>query len=463
MRAIPLILGVVALLGPAIASAQIPGPETYTGDFWTRPRLTGDWGGFRDQMGKRGVTLDVDWLQTFQGVVTGGREQDSGYWGLVEYTLRFDSQKLGLWPGAFLNVSAMSSYGATAIKDTGALVPVNTAGILPSVQPDEPATALMELTFLQFLAPWFGVGVGKFNGLAADANAFAHNFRTQFMNLGLSLNSVAILAPLSAYGGSLIFVPTEGALVTVAALDPDGTPRDNGLAHIFENGVLLDVEARFTIRPFGLVGHQLLGGIWSNKTRTDLRQDPGNIATQLLENQFPRLSDPGPVLRRIIDRFFPELDQPTGPLKTRDETWAIYYNFDQYLWSPAGAPDRGIGVFFRFGVSDGKVNPIKYAFNVGISGNGIVPGRPDDSFGIGWSRVNLSDDLFAPVRDRLGLGHDHEDAIELYYNFVIAKSINLSLDLQIVEPVLQKTSTPSGALKGLDTAVVGGLRAYVRF
>src|SRR5262252_6743039 len=120
MRTIPLILGVIALLGPALASAQIPGPETYAGDFWTRPRLTGDWGGFRDQMSKRGVTLDVDWLQTFQGVMTGGKAQDSGYWGLAEYTLRFDSQKLGLWPGAFLNISAMSSYGATAIRDTGA-------------------------------------------------------------------------------------------------------------------------------------------------------------------------------------------------------------------------------------------------------------------------------------------------------------------------------------------------------
>jgi porin len=173
MRAILVILGVVALLGPASASAQIPGPETYAGDFWTRPRLTGVWGGFRDQLGTRGVTLDVDGLQTYQGVMTGGKAQDSGYWGLVEYTLRFDSQKLGLWPGAFFNVSAMSSYGSTAIKDTGSLVPVNTAGILPGVQPDERATALMELTFLQFLAPWFGVGLGKFNGLGADANAFA--------------------------------------------------------------------------------------------------------------------------------------------------------------------------------------------------------------------------------------------------------------------------------------------------
>src|SRR5262245_33058581 len=32
--------------------------------------------------------------------------------------------------------------------------------------------------------------------------------------------------------------------------------------------------------------------------------------------------------------------------KTVNYTWAIYYNFDQYLWSPKGEPDKGIGTFF---------------------------------------------------------------------------------------------------------------------
>ena len=33
--------------------------------------MTGDWGGFRDAAAKHGVTLDVNWLQTLQGVVSG--------------------------------------------------------------------------------------------------------------------------------------------------------------------------------------------------------------------------------------------------------------------------------------------------------------------------------------------------------------------------------------------------------
>jgi len=42
MRSVwPLALGLVALV-PAGAGAQVTAPETYAGDLWLRPRLTGD-------------------------------------------------------------------------------------------------------------------------------------------------------------------------------------------------------------------------------------------------------------------------------------------------------------------------------------------------------------------------------------------------------------------------------------
>jgi porin len=143
-------------------------------------------------------------------------------------------------------------------------------------------------------------------------------------------------------------------------------------------------------------------------------------------------------------------------------TWSVYYNFDQYVWSPAGDPTRGIGPFFRFGLSDGVANPIKYAYNVGIGGLGIVPGRPRDSVGIGWARTEFSDHLVPFLRQQLGLGLDREDAIEMYYNAAITKWLNVSLDLQIIEPGLKKTLDSGGQLEDVDTIVVGGLRIYAR-
>jgi porin len=370
---------------------------------------------------------------------------------------------MGLWPGAFLTAYGMSSYGTTVNKDSGALVPVNTAGILPAVAEDEPTSALMELTFAQFLAPWVGVVVGKFNTLNGDNNAFAHDYRTQFSNMGLNFNLTAALAPVSAWGGGLVFLPWKGALITAGVVDPDGSPTDNSLAHIFEDGVMVTSEGRFTIKPFGLVGHQLVGFLWSNKERVALLQDPGNTAALLAFNRFPRLVDPGPILSRIINRFFPDLATAPEPLKTKEDTWAVYYNFDQFLWNPGADPTKGVGVFFRAGVSDGKVNPVKYHFNVGVSANGIVPGRPDDTFGIGWSRVNLSDDLIPALRQRPGIGLEREDAVEMYYNFAVTKWLGVSLDLQIVDPAVKKSASSTGGIKDVDTAVIGGLRVYSRF
>jgi porin len=151
------------------------------------------------------------------------------------------------------------------------------------------------------------------------------------------------------------------------------------------------------------------------------------------------------------------------PAKTQDYTWTVYYNFDQYLWNPGSDKNRGLGVFFRFGASDGQVNPVKYAYNVGFSGNGVVPGRADDTFGVGWSRIQFSNNLVPFLRDTLHLGLDHEDAVELYYNVAATKWLGVTVDLQVVNPGLKKTLTSSGELKDVNTAVVGGLRAYVRF
>ena len=67
------------------------------------------------------------------------------------------------------------------------------------------------------------------------------------------------------------------------------------------------------------------------------------------------------------------------------------------------------------------------------------------------------------LRRRLDIGLDHENAIEMYYNFAVAKSIGVSLDLQVVNPALTKRVTSSAGIKDVDTAVVGGLRAFVRF
>jgi porin len=457
------LLGLALLAAPGPAGAQpIDVPPTWGGDFWERPRLTGSWWGLRDELGKKGVVFDVDMLFTPQGVLSGGRDTGWEFWGNADYTLNIDTGKLGLWPGGFFKVYADSSFGNSVLSSSGALIPVNTMALLP--KPNEPTTALMNATFMQFLSPKFGLLAGKVFTFDDFKGEFAGDLRNQFMNTGLGFPMALTLVPISAYGGGVVVLPWESVILSAMALDASGTPTNNDISDAFDDGVTVVASGKVTIKPFGLVGNQSVGGMWSNKTHLSLKQDPANVARALMEEQYPWLADPGPILRRILERFFPQLLVPVQPANRKHSTWAMFYAFDQYLWQPAGDPKRGIGIFFNFGASDGNPNPIKYSYSMGIGGNGVVPGRPHDTFGVGWARTQFSDNLVPLLSQTLGLGLDHEDAVEMYYNASITRWLNMSLDLQIVNPALQKNLNSSGtSLKNVDTAVVGGVRMYIRF
>jgi len=457
-----LVLGIL-LLSAVPASAQpYDVPPTWGGDIWSRPRLTGSWFGLRDDLGKKGVVLDVDLLMTPQSVMTGGVETGGEFWGNAEYTLNVDTGKLGLWPGGFLKLSANSGFGQNIFLHSGEIVPVNTPALVPG--PGDQTTALTNATMMQFLSTKFGLMIGKVFTLDGFQGEFAGNYRTQFSNTGLVFPMSMDLVPISAYGGGVIIIPVENVLTSVLVLDPSGTPTNNDLSEAFQDGVAIVAGGKATIKPFGLVGHQQLGGMWSNKTRFDLSQDPSNISRMLLTNRFPILGNPGPILERYLERFFPQLLAPVQPARKQDSTWAMYYGFDQYLWQPSGDPKRGIGLFFTFGASDGIVNPVKYSYNVGVGGNGIVPGRPLDNFGVGWTRADLTSNFVPLLRTQLHLGLEHDDAVEMYYNAVLTGWLNAALDLQIVNPALKKRLDSSGrGVSNFDTGVIGGIRLYVRF
>ena len=457
------LLGLVVLFVWHSANAQpVPVPPTWGGDLESRPRLTGDWGGLRDDLGKKGVVFDVDLLETPMDVVSGGRNTGADAWGNADYTLNVDTDKLGLWPGGFFNISADSGFGTNIYRKAGNIVPVNTAALFPA--PDDRTTALTNATFMQFLSEKFGLVIGKFNTLALGKQEFYGDYSTQFLNAAFVFPMTLEQVPLSAFGGGVIFLPTDDIVLSALALDADGTATSNDLNNAFDNGATVLGSGQLTVKPYGLVGHQNLGFSWSDKDRYSLNQDPSNIATLLLQERFPRLGDPGPILEQILARFFPGLLVPTQPANRVNSTSTAYYAFDQYFWQPAGDPKHGIGVFFSYGASAGNPNPIKYALIAGIGGKGVVPGRLDDSFGLGFAQTHFSDDFLPFLRQKLNLGLDNENAFEMYYNASITKWLTASADLQVIDPALKKTLSSSGlGLTNVDTITVVGIRFRARF
>src|SRR5262245_61133636 len=98
---------------PAKAEAPaglLPVPD-YSGGFWERSYLTGDWGGARTNLANKGVQFGVQFDQYVQGVVDGGRDTTTEYGGHAEYTMNLDLMRMRVLKGALVKFRAESRYG----------------------------------------------------------------------------------------------------------------------------------------------------------------------------------------------------------------------------------------------------------------------------------------------------------------------------------------------------------------
>jgi porin len=149
--------------------------DPYSGDFWSRSTLTGDWGGFRNELAAKGVTIDMNITQIAQGVVNGGKSGAWQYGGRGDIVVNLDSQKLGLWPGGFFNLELEANWASSVNQNSGALMPVNTNQAFPL--PPGDIFAVPAWNFAQFLSPYVGLSIGKLatiTSTSGDMNEFAH-------------------------------------------------------------------------------------------------------------------------------------------------------------------------------------------------------------------------------------------------------------------------------------------------
>jgi porin len=232
------VVGFVLWAVPQASSAQpYPTPDKWGGDILSRPRLTGDWGGLRDDLAKKGVLLDVDLLATPQAVVSGGRSTGANFWANMDYTLNIDTQKLGLWPGGFFKFEGDTGLGSNIFHDAGTFLPVNTAALFPAS--NDRTTALTTATFTQFLSPQIGFFTGKINVLELGETEFYGDYRTQFQNTALNFPLTLNQVPLSSFGGGIIGVPQQDIVLSAMALGANGTATSDSVSQAFNNGVVI--------------------------------------------------------------------------------------------------------------------------------------------------------------------------------------------------------------------------------
>jgi porin len=441
MRGTAIAIGAVAVFATcsavnASAEAAPASAKSAFDELVTSPTLPVAWVGARSWLVEKGVTFDANLTQITQGVVDGGKDASWQYGGRGDLTGNLDTQKLGLWPGGFLTVELEWNWSNSVNGSTGALIPANTNQLFPLPSGDK--LGLPNLSFAQFLSPYAGVTIGKFNTLSGDANEFAHGAHakgdTQFFNTAFNINPVTLIIPYSTLGGGAIVLPTKDpneAIIKLLVISATGNATTAGFDDLDSDNLVFTMEGRVRTGFFSLTGHQLVGAYYSNRAYTSIDQRLGFV----LDNQA---------------------------LARKRDTWAVYYNFDQFLYEIDKEAGRGVGLFGRFGASEGTPNPAQYVFSFGVGGKGMFASRELDRFGIGYYYIIVNNPTFQRPLTTNKLLED-EWGFEIFYNVALTPWMLLTPDIQVIGPAQKTRITGLVARKSVDVATILGVRLQLVF
>ena len=365
-----------------------------------------------------GISFEGEISQFYQGVSSGGLERKFRYGGHGEYNMGLDFGTICGWDGFTLELGSEHRFGESVNGSTGSVIPVALSLNLP--EPETTDLALIEVRFGYELSDNVELFFGKLDTLKYDVNAFAHGDGDEkFLNTAFNYNPIATkTVPYSVLGAGFHLLRDSERVFTLAVVNSEETPTTVGISELFANGAVIFSELRVPVTLLGRRGHQMIGGSWSSATYTSLRQD-GRI------------------------------DFPDIPIASKNGSWSLFWNADQYLWQDPGDSSRGWGLFGRAGISDGNPNPIEWTLSFGVGGQSQLSGREDDTFGVGWYYIGISDE-FGPLLTNL---IDDGQGVEMYYEIALSESFRLSLDLQVIDPNFVVA----------DTAVVPGIRARIEF
>ncbi len=422
------------------------GPEKGTG-LLERDRLLGDLGGLRTKLEDKGITFGLQEQAEVFGNPTGGVRQGAIFEGALLMSLAVDTEKLVSFPGGKINVSAYQIHGRGLTANN-----IGNLNVTSGIEAPK-TTRLFELWYEQSLAD--GKVTVRVGQQAADQEFITSQYGALFLNAGfgwptlpaLDLPSGGPAYPLATPGVRLKVLPNDQ--VSVLAGVYNGDPSDNGAGTSFRlnRGVFVIGEVQYALNggedATGLPGIYKIGG-WYNSN---------NFADQRFGYDGLSLADP----------------EGVGAPRLRRNNWSIYAVADQLVLREPGTRDQGIGVFARVMGAPGDRNLVNFFLNAGATYKGIVPGRVNDTLGlgIGFARVSdraskldsdtnrFSGSLF-PIRRS-------ETVLELTYQAVVTPWLTVQPDFQYVFNPGGSASNPVAPTRAVGDAAILGLRTTIVF
>ncbi len=385
--------------------------------------VTGDWGGRRRSLFEDGIEIrsenfgDLDFIRQ-------GENDDATYSNLFAFGLAFDMERLADIVGGSAYVLAVGTHGRNPQEVTGTIhAPSNIAA--------DDAWRLLEAWYEQSM---YGDRLGILVGFYAVGSEFdwqetASIFVTGSPGTGLDLSETGLngpsIFPVTSFGTRIRFDLSKNVTARLALLDgvsgdrndPSATAvlrfsSDEGLFAITELDYRIDTESAF--RRFVL-------GAWHYTTKFN----------DLL------------------------VTEPDGTPVRRDGSSGIYGFMEGLIVKEPGTSDQGLAGVFRVGVADEDVNQIGSFYGAGLVYTGLIPGRDNDSIGIGFT-IGYNGDKFKEAQKKVGSPvTDSETEISLVYSIATTRWL-------LLQPSVSYYIDP-GTDPTLDDALVYGLRVGILF
>ena len=216
----------------------------------------------------------------------------------------------------------------------------------------------------------------------------------------------------------MMSINTQPVSFTLMVFDPVDATNRPLFTDLFENGVAVMGGATLRTTVAGLTGFYTVNGRYSTKEGRDfnsLIEPPGTVPT------------------------------------TKRGSYFVSFAFQQYLVQDPTNPARGWGVFGEIAKADGNPNPEEWMGYFGVGGSSLIPGRPDDRFGVAYFHFGISNDLKNEVSPVFNLRDT--SGVEIFYNVAVTPWLRIAGNLQFIKP----------ANGDRPDSIYAGLGTYVRF
>jgi porin len=453
---------------PALAQdATPPASGNFLDGLLRQQNLLSDIGGLRGIFAAHGITLNATDVEEVLGNVSGGIKTGFTYDALTTVTLQVDTGKAFGLQGGLFNLSVLQIRGRNLSPYY--LGDLQTASGIEA----QPTTRLWELWYQQSFAD--GAYDLKLGQQSIDQEFMASQGAALFVNTMMGwplIPSSDLYAggpayPLSSLGVRLRAQPGHFTLL-------GGVFDDNPPGGPFNDDSQLRGTTRwggnFSLRTGALIIGEVQYAL-NQPAQGEMVQpgaaEPGMPGTYKLGFWYDTAGFPSP--RYGTDGLSLADPASNGIPKTLHGNYSFYAVADQTVWQQSDGGPSALAVFARIMGAPGDRNLIDFSLNAGVTLKAPLPGRDNDTAGIGVGVGHVASAASGLVQDSNYFNATNntvpgaETMIELTYQAQIAPWLTIQPDMQYVIRPGGGVADPNNPGRTLRNELVIGARSTITF